>query len=73
MFTNRKLNTFNYKNSYDTLKTEDNYNCTSGCTCKYLQNRSSFDVMQRQLWEKNDKNLYNQYTYNQSTNLKNDF
>jgi hypothetical protein len=66
MFSNKKSNTFNYQNSYDTLKTEDDYSCSSGCTCKYLQNRSSFDVMQRQLWEKQDKNLYNQYAYNQS-------
>lgn len=66
MFNNKKSNTFNYQSTYDTLKTEDNYDCTSGCTCKYLHNRSSYDVMQRQLWEKQDKNLYNQYAYNQS-------
>ena len=70
MFSNKKSNTFNYQNSYDTLKNEDDYNCNSGCTCKYLQNRSSYDVMQRQLWEKNDKNLYNQYAFNQSISKK---
>ena len=37
------------KNNYNfsELKTENNYNCQgSCCTCKYLNNRSPFDVNQ---------------------------
>ena len=37
------------KTNYDfvELKNENNYNCQgSGCSCKYLNNRSPFDIQQ---------------------------
>ena len=37
------------KINYDfaTLKNENNYCCTTGCTCKYLNSRTDFDKQQQ--------------------------
>jgi len=43
------------KTIYNKIKTESNYHCNSPCTCKFLNYRSEFDIMQIQLYQQDKK------------------
>lgn len=43
---------------YDKLNQETNYDCEGSCTCKYIKNRSDFDI-----------SLYNKFEYGTNPKL----
>ncbi len=46
---------------YTTLQAEDNYSCDSSCTCKFILDRSNYDVMQWKIYsqQQKDQNILN--------------
>jgi hypothetical protein len=48
------------KTIYDKLKEQTNYGCEGKCTCKYLDNRTSYDRMQMLAFQNNKKFQYPQ-------------
>ena len=40
---------------YNTLNQETNYDCQGDCTCKYIKNRTEFDINQSHYTEDKDK------------------
>ena len=58
------------KPRYDKLEEENNYSCTSDCTCKYLTDRTEFDKKFFNHFEK-DKDL-NVPLFNRSLNMSNE-
>lgn len=43
------------KTIYDNLQNETEYECEGSCTCKYLKDRTNFDIAQFSKFEDNKK------------------